>query len=411
MRVLILSQYYAPEPIPKPVELAESLLARGHDVTVVTGFPNYPSGDLYAGYRLGLLRREAINGVPVIRTFEYPYHGLNAIGRAANYLSFAASAPLAASVVKRTDVIYVWHPPLTVGLPAWMLGVLCRAPFVYDVQDIWPDAAVDAGAFQHGPLTRVLHGLERFVYRRAAHVITATEPARANLLSKGVPENKVTALPHWIDIDGWIGDAGARDATRRSLGWDDRFVVLFAGNLGVLQGLDAVVRAARGFARDERFRIVFVGDGSERARLETLAGAEGVADRVEFLARRPPGEMPALFAAADALLIHLKQSQLAEWTVPTKTLAYMAAGRPIIVAAGGPAAALVREAGAGLASRPEDPAALAQVIRTMAATPCADRQAMGLAGRAYIETHLTRGHVVPRYERLLELAAAGRSSR
>jgi colanic acid biosynthesis glycosyl transferase WcaI len=411
MRVLILSQYYAPEPIPKPVELAESLVARGHEVTVVTGFPNYPSGDLYPGYRLGLMRREVIGGVPVIRTFEYPYHGLNAIGRAANYLSFAASAPLAAAVVKRVDVIYVWHPPLTVGLPAWMLGWMCRAPFVYDVQDIWPDAAVDAGAFQRGPLTRALHVLERFVYRRAAHIITATEPARGNLLSKGVPANKVTTLPHWIDTDGLPDATTLRDGTRRSLGWSDRFIVLFAGNLGVLQGLDAVVTAARAFTSDERFRIVFVGDGSERNRLEALSRDLGVADRVEFLARRPPGEMPALFAAADALLIHLKQSRLAEWTVPTKTLAYLAAGRPIIVAAGGPSAALVRDAEAGLEAPPDSPEALASVIRAMAATSAAGREAMGRAGRAYVDAHLTRRHVLPRYEQLLQAASGLRTGR
>src|SRR5687767_10706067 len=128
MRVLILSQYYAPEPIPKPVELAEELHRRGHDVTVVTGLPNYPAGTLYEGYRLRLLQHEHVRGVPVYRTFEFPYHGTFAAGRMLNYLSFMCSAPIAAIRTRAWDVIYVWHPPLTVGVAAWILGALSHAP-------------------------------------------------------------------------------------------------------------------------------------------------------------------------------------------------------------------------------------------------------------------------------------------
>jgi glycosyltransferase involved in cell wall biosynthesis len=408
VRVLVLSQYYAPEPIPKPVELAEALRQRGHDVTVVTGIPNYPSGRLYPGYRLRPLRREAQDGVSVVRTFEYPYHGLRFAGRLVNYASFMTSAPLAAAVVRRADVIYVWHPPLTVGPAAWMLGRLCRAPFVYDVQDIWPDAAVEAGAITNPRVTRVLHRLERFVYRRAAHIITATAAARQNLVDKGVPSEKVSVLPHWIDVSAWNGiDPGYRRAFRRALGWDDDFVALFAGNIGVLQALDTVVHAMRHFGPDERFRAVIVGDGADLARIRALAETQGVERRVQFLDRRPAAEMPQLFAAADTLLVHLKRSPLAHWSLPTKTLAYLASGRPVIVAGEGPAAGLVEEAGAGIAVAPEQPEVLADAMRRIAGMSEGERAALGASGRRFARAHLSREQVIPQYEALLSSVAAG----
>jgi glycosyltransferase involved in cell wall biosynthesis len=406
MHVLVLSQYFSPEPIPKPVELAEGLVARGHRVTVVTGVPNYPSGRLYEGHRLGLIRRETFRGIPVIRTFEYPYHGLRLSGRAVNYLSFAASAPLAAAFVSDVDVIYVWHPPLTVGIPAWALGRLVRAPFVYDVQDIWPDAVVDAGSVPSGMGIQLLRRLEGFVYRRAAHLITATEPARQNLIEKGVVPGNVTALPHWLDLAPWTPMTSHRDAVRHELGWHDRFVVVFAGNLGRLQALDTIVFAARHFRMDERFHIAFVGDGSERARLEQLVRENQLADRVSFLPPRPASEMPRLLAGADAVVVHLARSRITPWTIPSKTLAYLASGVPIVVATEGPTAELVEQAGAGLVTRAEDPEALAHTIRALAALPDAERMAMGARGRAYVATHLSQERVVPQYESLLARVAA-----
>ena len=161
MRVLILSQYYDPEPLPKAGELARELRDRGHEVEVVTGFPNYPAGKLYEGYRLAPVSRDSIDGIKVIRVFEFPYHGRNTFLRLVNYWSFVLFAPLAALFVQRADVMYVWHPPLTVGVAAWLISRLRRIPFVYDVQDIWPDAAVLSGMLTKGFLMRAMWNLSR----------------------------------------------------------------------------------------------------------------------------------------------------------------------------------------------------------------------------------------------------------
>lgn len=406
MRVLILSQYYKPEPIPKPVELAQALREAGDEVTVVTGFPDYPSGVLYPGYRLGIVRRETIDGVRVLRTFEYPYHGKSALGRFANYVSFMLSAPLGGLFAPRVDAIYVWHPPLTIGLAAWIIARLRGAPFVYDVQDIWPEAAVLSGILKPGFAVRCLSALERFVYRRADHILVVTEGARRNLISKGVAPDRVTAMPHWFDPAIFAGGtAGARERLRAEYGWDGKFVALFAGNLGLVQGLETIVRAAEVLRSERNMRIVFVGDGADKPRLVGLVDALGLREVVNFIDRQPIERMPDFMAAADALLVHLKASELSNYVVPTKTLAYLASGKPILMAMQGAAADLVAEAGAGRIVPPEDPAALADGIRELAKAPAEEREAMGQRGRAYLGAHLAKDVVVPRYRAILERVA------
>ena len=166
MRILILSQYYAPEPIPKPSDLARELARRGHDVHVLTGVPHYPTGRLRPGYRLRVRQTEQIDGIPVTRMYEYPYHGTHTIRRLLNYATFMVSAPIGALRLGRFDAIYVWHPPLSVGIAAWLVGRMTRAPFVYDVQDIWPDAAVLSGLLRPGRVIRAFRHVERNTIER-----------------------------------------------------------------------------------------------------------------------------------------------------------------------------------------------------------------------------------------------------
>jgi colanic acid biosynthesis glycosyl transferase WcaI len=412
MRVLILSQYYTPEPVPKPSELAEALRGRGHLVSVLTGYPNYPSGDLYDGFRLRLMERSSVSGIPVVRAFEYPYHGTRALGRVLNYASFMLAAPLASLFAPKCDVIYVWHPPLTVGVAAAIIARLRGVGFVYDVQDIWPESAVLSGLLKEGALVRFMAWLERLVYRQADHLFVVTEGARENLLRKGVPPEKVTVGNHWIDPDLFApaGDV-ARDAARAEHGWASRFVLLFAGNIGLVQGLDTVVDAAAALPPDSNALIAIVGDGTDRRRLEERVAARGLEARVHFLARRSMEAMPPLFAAADALLVHLRKSELSRLVIPTKTLAYLAAGRPIIMAMEGAAADVVTAAGAGLVLPSEDAARMVAAIETLRTLPEAERQAMGARAMAYLNEHFARDVVIPEYETILQRVAYSRGRR
>ena len=409
MRVLILSQYYTPEPVPKPGELAEALQQRGHDVTVLTGFPNYPSGDLYDGYRLRPLQKTTIANIPVTRAFEYPYHGTRALGRMLNYASFMLAAPLASLFMPACDAIYVWHPPLTVGVSAAIIARLRGVGFVYDVQDIWPESAVLSGLLKDGPLVRFMAWLERIVYRQADHLLVVTDGARENLIRKGVPPAKVSVGKHWID-EQLFAPAGeeTRRRTREEHAWTDRFVLLFAGNLGLVQGLDTLIDAAANLPAQSNALIAFVGDGSDRQRLQDLVAARGLTDRVQFLSRRPMEAMPALFAAADALLVHLRKSELSRLVIPTKTLAYLAAGRPIVMAMEGAAADLVRNARAGIVLPSEDAAALVNAIESLRAMSKDERSAMGDQAMAYLAAHFSKDLVIQEYEETLRRVAAAR---
>lgn len=400
MRVLILSQYYDPEPVPKAGELARELRDRGHDVEVITGFPNYPSGDLYDGYKLALMQRTTIDGIPVRRTYEYPYHGTSAIKRLVNYWSFVFSAPLGSLLMRRADVMYVWHPPLTIGVAAWLISRLRGIPFVYDVQDIWPETAVLSGMLKDGFVVRMMARLEKFVYRRAKHILCVTEGARQNLIGKGVPPEQVTVMPHWIDESLFASSSVAGEPG------PDAFVALFAGNIGMVQGLDTVVRAASLLTAADRIRIVMVGDGADKARLVALAKELGVGeDRLQFVDRQPMSEMPRFMAAAGALLVHLRRSELSRYVIPTKTLAYLAAGKPVLMAMEGAAADLVRDAGAGVIVPPDEPQQLVDALRRLAAMPEAERERYGVAGRAYLQQNLTKQKVIPQYEEVLRRAA------
>jgi colanic acid biosynthesis glycosyl transferase WcaI len=410
MRVLILSQYYKPEPIFKPAELAEDLSRKGHSVSVVTGLPNYPAGVLYPGFRLGLVQRETLDGVKVARTFEFPYHGRNLIGRMLNYLTFMITAPLGSFFLPPCDVMYVWHPPLTVGVAAWVIARLRGIPFIYDVQDIWPDSVVLSGMVRNKIVIRMLSMIERFIYRRADHIFVVTRGARENLQKKGVNPEKISIMPHWIDeTKAAPVDSQTRQRIRQTYGWTDKFVVLFAGNIGMVQSLDVVVRAMALLPPDSGFLIGLVGDGADRQRLRELAKSLNVDDRIQFVDRHPVGDMPALMGASDALLVHLKSGPMAHWVVPTKIFAYLSAAKPILAAIEGDSADMVRDSGAGIVIPPSDPAALAQAICRLRDLPQEDREAMGRRGREYLVTRYAMQTVLAQYEHQLQtIAAAGK---
>lgn len=403
MRILILSQYYAPEPIAKPVDLAQALRLCGDDVSVVTGFPNYPSGVLYPGYRLGLVQRAVLNGVPVVRTYEFPYHGKRFLGRFINYVSFMLSAPIGALFAPKVDALYAWHPPLTIGIASWLIAHMRGIPVLYDVQDLWPESVVLAGLLKPGLIVRMLSMLERFVYRQADHLIVVTEGARSSVIARGVPPEKVSVMPHWIDTTPFLSlDPTTRQSVRAKHNWDGRFVLLFAGNLGIVQGLDTILRAADLLRARPEMLFVFVGDGADKARLQELTKSLALGATVQFVDRQPAERMPAYMAAADALIVHLKASPLSKYVIPTKTPSYIASGTPIIMAMEGAAARLVEEAGAGRTVQPGDPAALASAIRELAGLSAEERTAMARRGPAYVSQHLSMDVVIPQYRALLE---------
>ena len=401
MKILVLSQWYPPEPQSVVSDLAETLTEQGHDVSVLTGFPNWPSGRLYPGYRVRLLQRETMNGVPVSRVPLFPYHGRSAIGRVLNLASFCLAAIVVGPfAVKRPDVIHAIQPPTTC-LPAWVLSRIWRVPFTYEVQDLWPDTLRATGMVSKGGTLGLVDRYCRWAYRKAAAIRVISKGFRRELLSRDVPERKISVIPNWVDTTRYkpVPVEPHADAARA-------FRIVYAGNLGLAQALDNVLKAAALLPAGSPVRFVLIGDGVEAGALRETARRMGLTN-VEFVPHQPPESMSAILSAADALLLHLKDDPLFSVTIPSKLLTYLAIGKPIIACAAGEPAEILVDARAGIACSPGDPSALASAASRIAALPDADLADMGRAGRAYACAQFERREVISHIGKMLSDAVAG----
>lgn len=407
MRILLLSQWFAPEPIFKGLPFAKALKARGHDVQVLTGFPNYPEGKLYPGYRVRPLQRETMEGIPVIRVPLYPSHDASALRRAANYASFALSAAaIGGFAVDPADVMYVYHPPATVALPAMAIGRMRGIPFVYDIQDLWPDTLAATGMMGGGSLLKAVDRWCRWTYGAASRIVVLSPGFKAKLVERGVPPGKIDVIYNWSDESRAAG--GPRDeALATDLGFSGRFNVVFAGTMGKAQALDAVLDAAgKVAAKRPGIRFVFVGGGIEVERLRQAAREKRLSN-VAFHPRRPFSEIGGVLRLADALLVHLKDDPLFRITIPSKIQSYLFMGRPVLAAVQGDAADLVRAAGAGLCCAPEDSDAIAERAVELFDMPRERREEMGRNGREYYRRELSMAVGVGRFEETFRAARRG----
>ncbi len=406
MRVVILTQYYPPEPIPKPHELARGLVERGHEVLVITAFPNYPAGRLYPGTRLRHWKWDVIDGIRVLRLPLYPDHSPSAVRRVLNYGSFAVTAALLGSALSgAVDAMYAEHPPLSIGAAAWILGRFRRIPFLYGVNDLWPESIEATGIVRNQSFLKSIGRLERFVYKRAAAIAVISPGFKENLVEKGVPPDKVHVIPHWAD-ESLYRPVPPDPQLARDLGMAGRFNVVFAGQLGLAQGLDVVLDAADELSDLPDVQFVLVGDGTDADRLRQAAGQRHLRN-VHFLGRQPAARMPDIFAVSDALLVNLRDDPLFRITIPSKTIAYLACGRPVLMAVEGDAADLIRDTGAGVTCRAGDAKDLAGAVRRLRAMSTSELDEMGRAGRAAFLASYSRSVLLDRYEAILsELARA-----
>lgn len=385
-RLILLTQWFDPEPAMKGLLFARRMQDLGFDVEVVTGFPNYPGGKLYDGYRLRPIQREVRDGVTITRLPLYPSHDGRKIGRILNYVSFFFSAMLYLMFVRRADVLYAYHPPLTVGMAAVLARLVRRTPTVLDVQDMWPDTLRATGMITNNRLLTIIDVFCRWTWRNADHIAVLSAGFRKLLVERGVPEEKITVIPNWSD-----DQVGNDPATRRPAAFEapGKFRLLFAGNMGLAQALDSVLDAAAIVVkRRQDIEFCFLGAGLEVEKLKLRAEREELSN-VRFLPRVPMHEVGAWLLAADCLLVHLKADPLFDITIPSKTQAYMAAGKPILMAVEGDAADMVRLSSGGVVVPPEDPQSLAEAVIRMAELPQERLAALGANARRFYEERLS----------------------
>jgi lipopolysaccharide/colanic/teichoic acid biosynthesis glycosyltransferase len=396
VRILILSQWFDPEPTFKGLQFARSLQALGHDVEVLTGFPNYPGGKVYPGYQVRLFQRQIIDGIRILRVPLHPSHSSSVIGRALNYGSFGLSATIGILALPRADVVYVYHPPATAALPALVARLLQGVPFVYDVQDLWPESLAATGMSANRALLNAIDRGLRAIYRLAAHVVVLSEGFRTRLTARGVPEDKITVIPNWTYEHP--------PSAAREVDLPGEFTVVYAGNMGPAQALGTVLdAAARLQAEAPGVHFVLVGDGIDLARLTARRAQEGLPN-VTFLPRQSTEEIEGVLKAADVLLVHLKDDPLFSITVPSKTQAYLRAGKAILMGVSGDAARLVEEAGAGISFAPEDADGLARAVVAMRAAGKTRLDEMGRSGARFYETRLSQAIGARRFADVFEKA-------
>lgn len=387
MNILVVTQYFHPEPF-RINDLVAGLCQRGHDVTVLTGMPNYPDGRFYPGYSWHGPAVDSYAGARVVRVPLISRGRAKNWRLALNYLSFALFASLLGPLRCRGgyDLVFAFQPsPVSVGLPALLLGWIKKVPVILWIQDLWPDTLAAVG--QGRTANRIGGWLADFIHRRCDLLLIQSQAFASRLAARGIMQTSVRYLPNWAE-DLYASAVSVRADSR--LAGLQGFKILFAGNLGSAQSLETILDAAERLKERRNIRWLFVGDGLMRSWIERQVQLRGLLETVFLFGRHPVESMPAFFAGADALLVTLRAEPVFALTIPSKLQSYLAAGRPVLGALDGEGARIIADARAGLAAAAEDAIELASCAERLAALPESQRMEMGQQGRTYFAKHFSR---------------------
>jgi lipopolysaccharide/colanic/teichoic acid biosynthesis glycosyltransferase/glycosyltransferase involved in cell wall biosynthesis len=384
MRVLLVTQYFPPETGTAParaLHFARALVRAGHEVRVVTGLPNHPSGEVRPEYRRVRRRSERLDGIEVERVWLYATPRKTPLTRLLNHLSFALAAVPVLLAGPRPQVVLATTPPLFHALTAWLAARRHGAAFVNDCRDDWPHAAIALGEMRDGLVARVLDRVSRFFQSRSARILVVTPGMRRQLESRGFEARRLVFLPNGADTELFRPPAARADRGARP------FTVLYAGTHGLVHGMDALLDAAERLRGDGvRFRLV--GDGVAKDALVRRAAARGL-DHVVFEPSVAPADLVARLHEADAAVATTRAGAFAGETIPVKLFDYLACGCPVVAAVGGDAAAVVEASGGGLVVEPENGDAIAAAVRRLRDDP-ALAVALAAAGPAFVEREHSR---------------------
>ncbi|MFP5486762.1 MAG: glycosyltransferase family 4 protein [Acidimicrobiia bacterium] len=401
MRVVVLCPHFEPDTAPTGTvmtRIVEELARRGHELHVVTSLPWYREHRIEPGWEGRWARTEATAWGSVTRVHPFPGGDKrNLVRRAFGFVGFSTLALVGGlRAGRRPDVVLAMSPPLTLGPTGWLVGALRRAPLVFNIQDVFPDAAVRTGAISNRRVIAVAAWLERWSYHRSAAVTVLSDDLAANVRSKVAPRHRdaIHVIPNFVDTER-IRPADRMTGYRRELGIGDEPVVLYAGNVGFSQSLDLVVEAAR---RCPDITFVVNGDGAARADLER--DAAGLAN-VRFVGYQPVERLGEVLATGDVHVVPLRTG-LGDVSVPSKTYSSLASGRPVVASIdpGTEIPRLLDAAGAGVAVPPDDPDAFTQAVRDLVDDP-RHRDSLGANGRQWVVDHASPGAVGDAYDRLL----------
>jgi colanic acid biosynthesis glycosyl transferase WcaI len=416
VKILYVSQYYPPEmgaPAARAAELSSHWARMSHEASVLTGYPNHPTGVIPENWRKRsrhLRDTEVVDGVTVTRTWLWPLPNRKAHERIRNYASFCLSAALTGLTLPKPEVVIATSPQLLCALAGWWIAFWKRVPFVFEVRDLWPESLAAVGAGSEGSLMhRTLGAIAGFLYRRADRIVVVSPAFKDHLIRYwNVPAARISTVENGVETDVFRPDPSAAEEVRTQLNLKDRFLICYIGTIGNAHGLETLIAAA------EKVRTTFpqatflvIGEGAEKDRIVNLAVARGLTN-VQFLGQQPREKIPAYVSAADLCLVMLKKTELFKTVIPTKLLEYMACERPVIVAVDGQARQIVEEAQAGVFVEPEDVESLVETIVSLANDP-ERRRKMGVSGRNYILSNFSRETTAQRYLSVLQEVVSQRT--
>jgi colanic acid biosynthesis glycosyl transferase WcaI len=410
VKILYVSQYFPPEmgaPAARAVELAQHWAKAGHQVSVLTGFPNHPTGVVPPEWRQRLHRltyHESIADVDVYRTWLWPLPNRKSHERMRNYASFCLSSALRGLTLPRPDVIIGSSPQLLVALSGWWLAFARQIPFVFEVRDLWPESLAAVGvSHENSLLHQTLAHIAGFLYDRADRIVVVTPAFKHHLIQRWrVPEAKIDVVENGVETELFVPQCPkANRALRRQLGAEGKFLVCYVGTMGMAHGLETLLDAAA-ILQHQNPAVVFllIGEGAEKARIKALGASRNLVN-IQFLDQQPRQKIPAFISASDACLVLLKKTDIFKTVIPTKMLEFMSCARPVVLGVEGHACQIVEEAGCGLPIPPENARALASAIDQLATHPALGAT-LGHKGREYILRNFSRQQTAEKYIRVLQ---------
>jgi glycosyltransferase involved in cell wall biosynthesis len=403
VKIAVFTHYFWPElgaPSARLLELGRVWVARGHEVTVVTNFPNHPTGVVPEAYRGRSFQVESVDGLRVVRCHTYATPNRGFVKKTLGHLWFMLQAVVQGTPqVRDVDVLVASSPTLFAAVAALVVSRRIGRPFVIEVRDLWPAIFVDLGVIRNRAVIWCLERLELFLYRRAAAVVTVTRAFAEDIARRGIPPEKVHVVPNGVDLHAFA-PGPADHALRARLSLAERFVVLYCGAHGISHALGRILEVADRLRKDGRIRFLFVGEGAEKDGLVARAQALALGN-VTFLPAVPRAEVAALYRSADLCLVPLRAVPLFRAFIPSKMFEILACGRPILASLEGEAAAILHESGAAVVVPPEDIEALATAVQRLADDPdtCAR---LAARGRPYVSGHFDRDTLGARYLGILE---------
>jgi colanic acid biosynthesis glycosyl transferase WcaI len=398
MKILYISHYFPPEvnaPAVRVSEMSERWAEQGSDVTVLTCFPNHPSGVIPEEYR-GLWRWSESRGLTkVIRTYVYAAPNKGFLRRIMNYLSFMLSSIVFGTwIVGKPDVVIATSPQFFVAVAGYVISRLKRAKFIFEVRDLWPEEIVAVGAIKNKFVIGLLEKIEMFLYKKADLIVAVAQGTLEILQRRGISGDKMVLLPNGVDIEHFRGVKQGQDI-KKELGLSSKFVVGYIGTHGMAHKLDIVLETASLLREQEDIAFLFVGDGAEKEKLISQARCMSLRN-VIFHPQIPRDKIPAYYSACDTCLVPLRKADLFTKNIPSKIYEIMASMRPIIISTDGESRKLVESSGAGLAAKPEDPQDLARKILFLKSNgkTC---QEMGQNGLSFVLASSSRQKLADEY--------------